>query len=155
MTYADLEQIIEQGEGYYYEFKLKVGSDLHKEMVAFANASGGTILIGVDDDGSIPGIEINNALLSQIQSIATTCDPPVHVVIDKIKDKILSIYVPEGILKPYRCPSGFYIRVGANSQKMNTDGILAFVEKEGRIRFDEQVRLDAPCDLFLSHRFNS
>lgn len=49
-TEDELAYILEEGEGYTLEFKRAVNSDLSKEMVAFANASGGRIVIGVDDD---------------------------------------------------------------------------------------------------------
>ncbi len=42
-TEDELALIQEEGEGYTLEFKESVNSDLAKEMVAFANASGGRI----------------------------------------------------------------------------------------------------------------
>jgi ATP-dependent DNA helicase RecG len=47
---TDLENIIAQGESYFTEFKRNINSDLKKEMVAFANASGGNVFIGIEDD---------------------------------------------------------------------------------------------------------
>jgi len=70
MTDETLNDIILQGEGYYTEFKRSFNSDLKKEIVAFANASGGKILLGIDDDGKIPGISVSNSLLSKIQDAA-------------------------------------------------------------------------------------
>lgn len=39
------------GEGFTTEFKQSLPSDLSREICAFANATGGIILIGVDDAG--------------------------------------------------------------------------------------------------------
>lgn len=39
------------------EFELKMTDDLKKEVVAFANTRGGTIYIGVEDEGNITGIQ--------------------------------------------------------------------------------------------------
>ena len=53
-----LVEIIDQGESSTLEFKrdgLSIQS-LAKELVAFLNLEGGTVLIGVEDDGSISGI---------------------------------------------------------------------------------------------------
>ena len=47
MKKKELKELIEQGEGYFVEFKEQIGVSLDKEMVAFANASGGKIVIGV------------------------------------------------------------------------------------------------------------
>ena len=143
ITREELDLLIEEGEGYQLEFKESVNSDLAKELTAFANASGGRILIGVSDNGQIVGCDLSNRTISQIQDAAESCDPPVLIEIEKIKaQKIVVIKVPEGANRPHRCNKGFYLRNGANSQKMSTADITAFIQAEGKIRFDEQLRLD-------------
>lgn len=142
MTKQELQIIIQQGVGYYAEFKQNINSDLKKEMVAFANASGGSIYLGVNDQGMITGIEINNRIKSKIQDAANECDPPVIIHLNEIGYNVIQISIPESINKPHRTTSGFFLRVGANSQKMRTDAILEFLEKEGRVRFDERIRSD-------------
>jgi ATP-dependent DNA helicase RecG len=140
MTQAELDTILQEGEGYYLEFKENVNSDLAKELVAFANSSGGRIFIGIDDDCKLKGITINNDLKSRIQTIARDCDPQVDISLETYQN-ILIIHVSEGNEKPYRCNKGFFIRSGANSQKMDTQQIIDFVQQEGRIKFDEQTRV--------------
>ncbi len=58
MTKAQLMEIIKNGENSGVEFKRDMidNRGLAKEIVAFANLSGGRLLLGVDDDGSIVGI---------------------------------------------------------------------------------------------------
>ncbi len=142
-TAEELSLILEKGEGYRLEFKQSINSDLPKEIVAFANASGGRIFIGVNDQNQIVGCDISNKAVSQIEQMASSCDPPVAVKIEKIPDiKILVVHVPEGANRPHRCNKGFYLRNGANSQKMNTNDITSFIQAEGNVRFDEQLRLD-------------
>ncbi len=53
MTPADLEILIQQGEGTTLEFKEAVSSSFARELVALANTVGGKILLGVRDDHSI------------------------------------------------------------------------------------------------------
>ena len=48
-TDEELALILEEGEGYTLEFKRSINSDLPKELTALANASGGRILIGIND----------------------------------------------------------------------------------------------------------
>lgn len=139
---TELQNIIAQGEGYFTEFKRNINSDLKKELVAFANASGGNIFLGIEDDGSVCGIQITNQLMSQIQDAASECDPQVNIEIINHSNHVLQIHVFESNTKPHRTTTGFYLRVGANSQKMRTDTILEFLEKEGRVRFDERIRND-------------
>jgi len=135
MNAEELKLILEEGEGYRIEFKEAL-SGIDKEMVAFANASGGRLFIGVTDKKAVRGISIDNKLKSQVQDIANQCQPPVKILIEDF-DSILIIHVREGDDKPYKCSSGFYLRVGPNAQKLNRNEILDFVKSEGKVRFDE------------------
>ncbi len=142
-TEDEMALVLEEGEGYSLEFKQRVNTDLSKELVAFTNASGGRIFIGVDDQNRVTGASFSNKVFSQIESMAAACDPPIAVEIEKlVQHKIIVIHVPEGANRPHRCNKGFYLRNGANSQKMSTLDITAFIQAEGKIRFDQQLRLD-------------
>jgi len=134
----NIDKITELGEGQFIEFKESPDKSLQKEFVAFANASGGVLYLGITDSGKPIGIEITNRLKPQIQDIARNCDPPVAILISQIEN-ILAIEVKEGQNKPNSCASGFYMRMGANSQKMNRDEIISLAIKTGKIRYDEQI----------------
>lgn len=126
------------GEGQFIEFKESFDKSISKEIVAFTNASGGIIYLGITDTGKVKGIEITNKLKSEIQTIARNCDPPLNVHLTQM-DNVLVVDVKEGVNKPYACSFGFYIRMGANAQKMKRDEILSLAIKSGKIRFDEQI----------------
>jgi ATP-dependent DNA helicase RecG len=66
----DIKAALELGEGQFIEFKEAPDKSLPKEIVAFANASGGVIYIGITDSAKVKGIEISNRLKSQIQDTA-------------------------------------------------------------------------------------
>ena len=134
----NLKSILEKGEDHKTEFKEKVDKNLDREIVAFANSSGGRIYIGITDENKIKGINITNKLKSQIQDIARNCDPKIDILLREIKEeKVLIIEVTESQKKPHRCSSGFYIRSGASSQKLNTQEIRSFMEEEGVLDFDK------------------
>ena len=137
MDKKELNIILREGEGYKIEFKEGV-SGLEKELVAFANASGGRILLGVTDEGKIKGINTTNELKSKIQDMANNCKPKIKISIESF-NAVLLINVREGDDKPYECSSGFYKRIGPNSQKMTRDELLTFFKSEGKIRFDELI----------------
>jgi len=134
----NLQSDLELGEGQYIEFKATFDKSLAKEIVAFANASGGMIYLGITDDRIVKGINITNRLKSEIQDISRNCDPPIAVLLTQI-DNVLAIEIKEGVNKPYSCSSGFFMRMGTNSQKMNRDEILTLAIKTGKIRYDEQI----------------
>lgn len=91
----DFETALELGEGQFIEFKESFDKSLPKEMVAFANASGGVIYLGITDSGKTKGIEITNRLKSQLQDIAYNCDPSIIVNLIEINN-ILAIEIAEG-----------------------------------------------------------
>ncbi len=137
MTKEELKFILEKGEGYFFEFKEKLDKSFAKEMVAFANASGGHIILGVNDGNKITGIEISNKLKSQIQDIARNIKPSINLTLHDIGN-VLIVKISEGIDKPYHCSDGFYLRMGSNSQKMDRNQIIEFLQYEGKVKFEEQ-----------------
>lgn len=153
MNTKELQLVLSGGEGYCTEFKENL-THLDREMTAFANSSGGYIYIGISDNKVVKGIEITNKLKSQIIDTARNCDPPIQVLLEEFKN-ILIVEVREGTDKPYRCSSGFYNRIGPNSQKMNRDEILAFVKSEGKIRFDEIILKEFTEEDFDENKFDA
>jgi hypothetical protein len=53
----ELKKLVAEGEGLHLEFKHKAAypEKIVRELIAFANTEGGTLLVGVNDDGTIPG----------------------------------------------------------------------------------------------------
>jgi predicted HTH transcriptional regulator len=107
MDYRDVDQLIEEGEGFEVEFKRKVSSPekIARALVAFANSRGGHILFGVDDDGSIVGVESEKSEVDLIVTAASQfCEPPIEPEIDIVaydgKDVIVA-YVGESTHKPH------------------------------------------------------
>lgn len=142
MTQTELNIILQEGESYKVEFKESVDKSLAEEVCAFANASGGRIFIGVDDNGKIIGTDTSNAARSRIQDTLRQIQPDLTIKLDVINN-IIVLLVPEGKEKPYNCSKGFFLRVGPNSQKLGRNEIIAFIQSEGRIRFDELVKSEA------------
>ncbi len=138
MTDKEIKNLILTGEGYHIEFKQDLDKSLIDEVCAFANSSGGHILMGVSDKGEIKGIDTGNRIRSKIQDILNKLEPKLKTSIE-IKEKLIVIHVPEGEEKPYGSARGFFIRIGPNSQKMTRNEIIHFLKKEGRIRFEELI----------------
>ena len=117
-------------------------SNLGAEVCAFANATGGVILISVSDDGDVVGVGSHNRLKSQVQTTARSADPPIAVEVESVGG-VLVVTVPEQHSKPYSFSGRFYVREGSNCQQMSRDEIRESFYKEGLIRFDE-----TPCPRF-------
>ncbi len=107
MDYRDVLRLIEEGEGFEVEFKRKVSTPekIARTMIAFANTKGGHLLFGVDDDGSIIGVESEKSEADLIREAGSTfCEPEIIPEIDIVpfdgKDVIVA-YVHQSDNKPH------------------------------------------------------
>jgi len=75
MDKKQLLALIATGEGYKIEFKESV-NNIDRDLVAFANSSGGRILIGVTNTGERKGVTITNDLRSQLRTSRTIATRP-------------------------------------------------------------------------------
>ena len=140
----NLKSILKKGQNYNTEFKEKVDKTLSREIVAFANSSGGQIYLGITNEGKVKGINITNRLKSQIKNIAKKCDPQIPISFQEIKkEKVLVVEVEESDDKPHCCPERFYTRSGAYSRELKTSEILEFIKEEQILKFDT-----LPCKKF-------
>ncbi len=59
LTDQQLNHLIQQGESENLEFKSGFNNELIETLVAFANTSGGKLLLGINDTKKITGVELN------------------------------------------------------------------------------------------------
>ena len=69
MTVQELKKLVNAGEGKHIEFKKKIHhiDRLLREIVAFSNADGGTLLVGVQDNKLITGVKDTNEVISVLE----------------------------------------------------------------------------------------
>ena len=101
-----IQNIIDQGEGDMLDFKKEITNAhrIAKTMVSFANHHGGTLLVGVRDDGSISGVKAEEEKFMLEKAASTLCQPSIDLHINEwnLKGKVvLEVLVPEGKSKPY------------------------------------------------------
>ncbi|WP_028298623.1 AlbA family DNA-binding domain-containing protein [Olivibacter sitiensis] len=144
LTPEDIKTIVNSGEGYNAEFKVRFPSklkELTEEVCAFANAAGGILLVGVDDDNHIRGVTIDNAKRSAIQNSLNEINPHLPTTFYKVmvdEKEIWVIEVSSGTQKPYMLSGAIYVRQGPNTQKITSvEGMRAFFQQSDRIYFDE------------------
>lgn len=79
MTFDALRHLVKKGEGQQLEFKMKAAhpEKIMREVVAFANTEGGLLLIGVNDDLTIPGLKFpDEEIYVMDKALATLIEPP-------------------------------------------------------------------------------
>ena len=147
MTPSELAELLRRGEDSMLEFKRDhvQNHDLAKELVAFLNLAGGTVLLGVDDDATIAGITRESLEEWVAELCRTKVEPPVVPVMIWVRDAepgrdILVVRVPAGPDKPYaRIHNGrrtYYIRVGSTSREASREELeRMFQASAGRLRY--------------------
>ena len=89
------------------ELKRMVVAGVKKEVAAFANSSGGILYIGVDDDGSVSGVDDADAVIQQITNmVRDSIKPDVtmfvrYEIIDYHGRQIVAVTTQRGTNRPY------------------------------------------------------
>ena len=167
-----LAEQIKQGESKTLELKkaLPKNDAIAKTVIAFSNTSGGKLIIGVNDNREIVGIDDNELfeLQDKIASIiADNCSPGIMPEIYSVNidgKLVLVIEVVRGNLKPYFLKSqgkadGTYVRIGATTRAADLDTIAELERQKRHISFDEETCYDVTFDQLdissLLQRFES
>jgi ATP-dependent DNA helicase RecG len=112
------------------QFKQDVtnADSLAAEMAAFANSEGGTIFLGVADDGMLPGLDktdvarlnqlISNAASQNARSPLTVQSANVAVGKGRV---VIVLTIPKGMDKPYFDRNGvIWLKSGADKRRVNS-----------------------------------
>ncbi|MEX2409923.1 MAG: RNA-binding domain-containing protein, partial [Candidatus Paceibacterota bacterium] len=78
MTSKYLQQIVDQGEGISVEFKTsqsRLNRNAFETVCAFLNRQGGHLLLGIEDNGTVTGVD-DNAVQGILDSIVTNANNP-------------------------------------------------------------------------------
>lgn len=143
MLKTELLEIIVNGESSGVEFKRDDirPEQLAKEVVAMLNFRGGMVLLGIEDDGTISGIQKDNLeewVMNVIQSKIHPMFLPFYseVRIDEQKT-VAIISFPQGISKPYvvrhNGKEDIYIRVGSKSALATREQQMRLFELGGML----------------------
>ena len=130
MTLTELKAQIALGEDSRRQFKRDVtnADSLAAEMAAFANSEGGTIFLGVADDGSLPGLSradvarinqlIGNAASQHVRSPLTVQTENIGVGDGRV---VIALTIPKGQDKPYFDRNGvIWLKSGADKRRVNS-----------------------------------
>lgn len=155
MTIIELVDIISSGETSKVQFKRELDSNdaMAAELIAFSNAKGGKIFIGVEDKtGELIGLNADqirryNQLLANIAS--DMIKPQVFIfteVINVSEDvesvkKILVVEISEGISKPYKDKNGaVWIKQGSDKRRLTDNNeLIRLFQQSGLLYLDEMI----------------
>lgn len=136
------------------ELKLAYTEDVRKTVAAFANTLGGELFIGVDDDGSVVGLEnpedvllrVSNAVRDAIRpDVSMFCDYAVQEIDGK---RVAVIRVQRGTSAPYYLtkkglkPEGVFVRQGASTVPASEAAILRMIRETAGVHYEDARSLD-------------
>jgi len=144
MNQPELLALIAGGEDSFTEFKRDVSqrSDFAGEMIAFANTEGGQILVGVEDDGAISGVQNPHQTEETIISLArNNVNPPFIPLIDRNatdRGLVLVVNIPRRMGPPHENNSGqCYLRVGSSKRLAPPQERARLLQLAGLLHFEE------------------
>ena len=133
MDKEDLQRRIDGGEGQFTEFKSNE-NNYAKDMVAFANSSGGKLIIGINNKNNYTQLGNINDIKSNIRSTARNCEDPVPIKkIEEVDGRVV-VHIAESP-ESHRCSDGWFMREGANSQKQSKQEVIEILKRKREIQF--------------------
>ena len=156
---------IEAGENLTTEFKREYTEEIKKTIVAFANTTGGTLYIGINDDKSIAGVKNPDDTLLQISNaVRSSIKPDVTLFVDYKTEKIgkaaiIAINVQIGTACPYYLankgirPEGVYVRQGASSVPASETAILNMIKETDGEKYEDVRSLNQELTFISTEQF--
>ena len=126
MTPPNITQVIAQGESETVEFKQSTGElrEIVETVSAFANTRGGTILIGVHNNGDVLGVTIGKDTLESLtNTIQQQTDPKVFPSLTTLKEgnkTVIVLKVDESPIQPVLVNGKGFKRIGRSNHLLSS-----------------------------------
>ena len=136
------------------ELKSIVVDDIKKEIIAFANCEGGKLYIGVQDDGTVVGLDDPDGVALQISNMVRDAIKPdltmfLHYkTLNENGKQIVAIDVQQGTERPYYIskkglrPEGVFVRQGYSSVPATSTAIRRMIKETDGDYFEEMRSLE-------------
>lgn len=145
MTFVESESV---------EFKSEVVGDICKEVIAFANTKGGTLYIGVEDDGNITGVKNADSVTLQLNNMVRDSIKPDVTMFVRYETQtaggkqIIVVTVQKGTDRPYYLgskglkPGGVYVRNGTSADPATDTAIRRMIKETDGDSFEAMRSLE-------------
>ena len=152
------------------EFKREYVEDIKNTIIAFANCDGGTLYIGVDDDGTVYGVDdVDGTMLRVTNAVRDAVRPDVTMFVEFRSDvmdekPVVCVSVQRGTARPYYLhgkgirPEGVYVRQGASTVPATDAAILHMIKDTGGDSYEaarslnQQLTFNKAADFFQKRK---
>lgn len=140
-------------EGLQTEFKREYVEDFKKSVIAFANSDGGELFFGIEDDGSVCGIQDTDETMLKITNAIRDSISPDITLFTKCESLLsdgksyIRLTVQCGTSRPYYLkskgirPEGVFIRQGASSVPASESAILSMIKEASGFVYENERSL--------------
>lgn len=147
------------------ELKSEVNADFKKEVIALTNTDGGTIYIGIDNNGQTVGVSNPDEVMAQIGNMIRDGIKPdltAYTSIEAMDEdgvKIIRITVLRGVKRPYHFadkglkPSGVFVRHGVSSVPATDEAIRQMLRESDGMVFDKSRCLNQDLTFSYTERY--
>ncbi|MCW3804089.1 AlbA family DNA-binding domain-containing protein [Plebeiibacterium marinum] len=132
MRNKKLQEKIDQGEHLHQDFKYAINDSkkIARSLAAFANTEGGSLLVGVKDNGKIAGVSSEEEFYMIEAAAQMYCRPPVNFQVFEWQSEgktVMEIIIPPSIEKPHKAPNKenkYLVYVRVKDQNLLANKIL-------------------------------
>ena len=136
------------------ELKSQVIPDICKEVIGFANTNGGTVYIGIEDNGIIVGVDDEDKTILQLNNMIRDSIKPDITMFVKYEaiiledKKVIAIKVQRGTDRPYYLgnkglkPAGVYVRNGTSTDPASEANIRKMIKETDGDSFENMRSLE-------------
>lgn len=136
------------------ELKSQVIPDICKEVIGFANTNGGTVYIGIEDNGIIVGVDDEDKIILQLNNMIRDSIKPDITMFVKYEaiiledKKVIAIKVQRGTDRPYYLgnkglkPAGVYVRNGTSTNPASEANIRKMIKETDGDSFENMRSLE-------------
>jgi len=154
-----IQRLILKGESQFLDFKFEINDSrkIARSLVAFANTDGGTLLIGVKDNGKIAGVRTEEEYYMLEAAAQLYCKPEIKYTAKKweIGDKtVLEVIIPKSENKPHYASETngkwmVYVRV--NDENILANRIILKVWERKNTNYAVEIKYSRKHEFLLQY----
>ena len=149
MEAFEILELIDKGESSTVQFKKRIPhlDLLAQEMVAFSNANGGLIIIGVNDKtASMNGLSFDEIQTSNINLVKVTSQnifPSITIITETVNvegSNLIVVGIKEGFSKPYKDRLGsIYMKNGSDKRRVTSNDEISRLLQSSNAKFADEI----------------